>query len=318
MKYDIFKTKHQILCSNKQFNKAFTKVLGHTPTFEDVLKHDSEVAIQMNDVLGVNTNAEEYFWYLTGKKLVFVNQNVISMLNRAKFSGNIDSKILPPDGFDTFALCFEQNTTVEVNGEKIRLYPMQITVLRESEINGKIHKPFKELTGHEIIRNNDLDIAITVSYKVGQTTFRSCVDVSEVMEKITTGLELSKDLSDLYDQSLSDKEQQQTNIQMRIAVQLLIFNAATDNKYLVDGFPEQSKFQLPNNTIRTYWQASHFNYKPSNNAMTSHIRSSHFRNLRDDRYYKGQYANLEKGSRWTLVSESFIGGNETFTQNIED
>ncbi|EHZ2727087.1 hypothetical protein L7E35_004683 [Vibrio parahaemolyticus] len=318
MKYDIFKAKHQILCSNKQFNKAFTKVLGHVPTFEDVLIHDTNVAIEMNDVLGANTNAEEYFWYRTGKKLVFVNQDVISMLNRAKFSGNIDSKILPPDGFDTFALCFEQNTRVEVNGERIRLYPMQITVLRESEIFDKIHKPFYDLTGHKFLRNNDLDIAITVSYKVGQTTFRSCVDVSEVMDKITTGLELSDDLSDIYDQSLNDKEQLQTNLQMRIAVQLLIFNAATENKYLVDGFPEQSKFQLPNNTIRTYWKASHFNYKPNNHAIASHIRSAHFRNLRDDRYYKGQYENLEKGSRWTLVSESFVGGNETFTQNIED
>ncbi len=318
MKYDIYKTKHQILCSNKQFNKAFTKFLGHAPTFEDVLQHDTSVAMEIHDILAINANSEELFWYNSGKKLVFVNQDVISMLNRAKFSGNVDSKILPPDGFETFALCFEKNTKVEIQGKKIPLYPMQITVLRESEIYDKIHKPFKDLTGHDFVRHNDLNIAITVSYKIGQTTFRSCVDVSEVMEKITTGIELSDDLSDLYDQSLNDKEQQQTNIQMRIAVQLLIFNAATDNKYLVDGFPEQSKFQMPTNTNRTYWKASHFNYKPSNHAMTSHIRSAHFRNLRDDRYYKGQYANLEKGSRWTLVSESFVGSNETFTQTFED
>lgn len=317
MKYDIFKTKHQILCGNKKFVKQFTKVLGKAPTFEDIIKYDTNIAIDFDDTLAVNVNSEELFFHNTGRKLVFVNKDVISMLNRAKFSGNVDSKILPPEGFDTFAVCFEQNTMVEVDGEKIRLYPMQITVMREDDVE-KLHKPFEELTGHKIVRNTDLDIVLTVSYKIGDVSYRSCVDVSEVMEKITSGIELSKDLSSVYDQRLSNKEQQLTNLQMRIAVQLLIFNAATDNKYLVSGFPEQSKFQLPSNTIRTYWNASHLAYTPTTQSVSSHIRSAHFRNLRDDRYYKGQYANLEKGTRWTLVSESFIGGNETFTQEMEE
>ncbi|MCK8072458.1 hypothetical protein [Vibrio sp. 1CM23M] len=313
MKYDLFKTKTQTLFSNKKIMRSLKKMFGKTPSFEELLIQDTELAAQLDDTLGINTNAEELFFDKTGRKLVFVEKSVVEMLNRAKFTSNSSAKILPPAGFETFALCFEKDTFVEVNGKQVRLYPCQITVMEEEEMYQRIHQPFGELTGFNIQRNPSLNLTITVSYKIDDVTYRSCVDIREVMNKIDTGVRESNELSSILDQRLNDTEQLTTNTLMKIAVQLLIFNSATNNKHLVSGFPSDCDFRLPLNTTRVYWTASHIDYSQSK-AVSAHIRSAHFRNLQHPKYYNNEYSNIPKGSRWVLVSESFIGDNDTFIQ----
>lgn len=314
MKYDIFKTKFQSIMSNKKIAKTLKKMFGHLPTYSDVMIQDTQLAVELDDTLGVNTNAEEYFFERSGRKLVFIDKSVVDMLHRAKFSANKSAKILPPSGFETFALCFEKDTFVKVNGQSVRLYPCQITVMEEEDMHRKVHVPFDDLTGYNIQRNTELTLTITVSYKIGDVTYRSCVDIAEIMEKIDTeGVRESTHLSSVLDQRLDDTEQLTTNTLMKIAVQLLIFNSATNNKYLVNGYPSECQFRMPTNTTRAVWNASHINYQvPSN--ISAHVRSAHFRNLQNDKYYKNEYSELKKGSRWVLVSESFVGNNETFTQ----
>lgn len=317
MKYDIYKTKYQTVISNKKVAKILKKHFGSLPSFNDFIIKDTELAVELNDTLGVNTNAEELFWYNNDKKLVFANNNVIQMLNRANFSSNLNSKILPPVGFETFALCFEKDSFVDVKGTKVRLYPCQITVMTEDDMFNRIHKPFDDLTGYSIQRNPDLNITITVSYKIKDVTYRSCVDVSEILNKLDAdGVRASESLSDVYDQRLDEHEQLTTNTLMKIAIQLLIFNAATENKYLISGFPAECKFRMPDKLTRTYWNASHFKYE-STASVSSHIRSSHFRCLTHDKYYQNDHESTPKGSRWILIRESFIGSNQTFTQNTD-
>ncbi len=41
-------------------------------------------------------------------------------------------------------------------------------------------------------------------------------------------------------------------------------------------------------------------------AKGAHYRQSHFRNLRDERFYRGEHADKEIGSRWVAVSDSLI------------
>ncbi|HHE0437836.1 TPA: hypothetical protein ACN35C_004698 [Vibrio parahaemolyticus] len=314
MKYDIFKTKYQTITSNKNIVRSLKQMYGKIPSFKELLIQDTELAAQLDDTLGINTNSEELFFEATGRKLVFVDKSVVSMLNRAKFSANTSAKILPPAGFETFALCFEKDTFVEVNGQQVKLYPCQITVMEEEEMHERVHIPFGDLTGYKIQRNPELNLTITVSYKINDITYRSCVDISEVMDKIDTeGVRESKELSSILDQRLDDVEQLTTNTLMKIAVQLLVFNSATDNKYLVSGYPSKCEFRLPKDTTRVYWKASHFDYEPSK-KVSPHIRPAHFRNLQHDKYYRNEYADIPKGSRWVLVSESFVGKNETYIQ----
>lgn len=313
MKYDLFKTKYQTVLGDKKTLKMLKKMYGRIPTFNEFILEDSLLANQLDDILGINTNAEELF-FEKNRKLVFVNKPIVEMLNRAKFTSNLNATITPPKGFETFALCFEKDTYITVQAHSIKLYPCQVTVMREEEMNDKVHKPFSELTGMNIQRNPAINLAITISYKIKDVTYRSCVDLSEIISKLDDGVEDSGDLSSILDQRLSGIEKLTTNTLMKIAVQLLIFNSATNNKYLISGFPHQAKFRMPTGTTRDYWSASHFDYEPSS-KKSEHIRSAHFRNLQNEKFYKGEYEKLEKGSRWVLVKESFVGKSKTFTQN---
>ncbi|ATI44268.1 hypothetical protein CO725_01020 [Vibrio parahaemolyticus] len=312
MKFDIFKTKYQTVLGDKKTVKILKQMFGCIPSFNQFIVEDSQLANQLDDTLGINTNAEELF-FENNRKLVFVNKSIVEMLNRAKFTSNINATITPPNGFETFALCFEKDTYVNVAGQSIKLYPCQITVMSEEDMFEKVHKPFGELTGMNIQRNPDINISITVSYKIKDVTYRSCVDISEIITKLDDGVRESGELSNIIDQRLNDVEQLTTNKLMKIAVQLLIFNSATGNQYLVKGFPHQAKFRMPVGTTRNYWNASHFAYE-SSSKVSEHIRSSHFRNLQNEKYYKGEYESVEKGSRWVLVKESFVGKSKTFTQ----
>ncbi|MGD1524208.1 hypothetical protein [Vibrio owensii] len=302
--------------SNKQAVKQLKSIIGFVPTFNEFLRFDSHQSYQVDDILGINVNAEELFWQNTGKKLVFANKDVVQMLGRAKFSAHADAKILPPEGFETFALCFERDTYIEAYGQKIRLYPCQITVLPAKAMAEKIHEPFHKLTGYQMQENDELELAIIVSYKAKGATYRSCVDVSEAIRKVDTeGLPESAYLSDFYDQRLNSVEQMTINALMKVALQLLIFNAATDNKYLSAGYPTDGKFKLPKNATRDDWTASHFSYKPMKPIdPAARICPAHFRNLRHEKYYQGQFAHYTPKSRWTIVSEYFTGDNETYTQ----
>ena len=48
--------------------------------------------------------------------------------------------------------------------------------------------------------------------------------------------------------------------------------------------------------------------------MSEHIRSAHFRNLQHDKFYRGDFEKVQKGSRWILVKESFVGKSKTYVQ----
>lgn len=319
MKFEIYKSKYQVVFNDKKAAKQVKSMLGYIPSFEEFISQDSHQSRLMHDILGINVNAEELFWQNTGRKLVFANKDVIQMLSRAKFSAHADSKILPPEGFETFALCFEKDTHIEAYGQKIRLYPCQITVMTAKDLAEKVHEPFHELTGLKITKNDELNLAIAVSYKAKGATYRSCVDISEAIRKIDTdGIPESAFLSDMYDQRLNDVEQMTINALMKVALQLLIFNAATDHKYLTSGFPSDCKFQMPSNTNRTYWNASHFNYAPAKPLDPSaRICPAHFRNLRHQKYYQAPYDKMPPGTRWTIVSEYFTGNNETYKQEMK-
>lgn len=317
MKYDIFKTKYQTIMSNKKVVKSLKKMFGRLPTYQELMIQDTQMAVELDDTLGVNTNAEEYYFERSGRKLVFVDKSVVEMLNRAKFTANKFAKILPPSGFETFAICFSKDTLLRINNQTVRLYPCLISIMEEEDMYNKVHVPFSEATGYEIARNPNLTITITVSYKIKDVTYRSCMDISEVMEKIEKeGVYQSNELSSIVDQRLDDFEQLTTNTLMKLAVQLLIFNAATDNNYLIHGYPSECKFRTPLDTNRSDWNASHIDYE-SDKIVSDHIRSAHFRNLQHEKYYKNKYSGMKKGSRWVLVSESFVGHNETFTQVLK-
>lgn len=327
MKYDIYKTKHQYAFSKKHVYLALKEQLNRNPSIEDYYKLESNLAISLNDTLASNVNAEEYFWLNNNKKIVFVSNEIAEMLYRSTFEVEKEqASITPPKDFETFALCFSKNFKLELKNKTIPIFSSLITVMTKKEMKEKVHTAYENLTNTTIISNDVFkqdDLIITISYKINETTYRSCVPITELAERLKKGVVDTEYVSDLYDQSLSPEEKEITNAILKIAVSLLIYNNATDNKYLEKGFPLSSTFERPKSKFEqynnTYWNAYYIeDYQPKRRITKGFIRVAHFRNLKADRFYHGKYADLKKGSRWTLVKETFIGDNETFTQKHEE
>ncbi|EOV0920129.1 hypothetical protein ACOLNO_002939 [Vibrio parahaemolyticus] len=317
MKFDIYKTKYDNFISSKKLVKSLKDTLGHFPTFGDHLIAESKIASILQDSIAMNCLSEEFYFERTGRNLVFVNNSIVDMLNRAKFTATKQASIIVPKGFETFALCFEKNACIDVEGHKVKLYPCLITVLSKEEHNELVKEPFSKATGQYFYDNSRIRTSIALNYKVGDVNYRTCIDLSEVVESLENGVRDTDTESPFFNQHLNPDEQRTSNLLLKMAVKMLIFNASTDNEYLVSGFPKQCNFKLPDNRIRTHWNASHVNYAPSF-KVGAHIRSAHFRNLQADRYYKNEYENLPKGSRWIMIQESFIGKSKNFTQKSKN
>jgi hypothetical protein len=94
---------------------------------------------------------------------------------------------------------------------------------------------------------------------------------------------------------------------VKIAVAIAVFNSAYDN-FLSSGFPKGVKAErlISNGTVKSI-RMSGKGIRTESNPKAGHIRSFHFRQLRDSKFYKGEHANKPVGSRWVPVKEAWIG-----------
>ncbi|HIF9543551.1 TPA: hypothetical protein ACX6S1_003831 [Photobacterium damselae] len=323
MKYDIFKTKHQIIFSNKKMMKFFGEMLEKKNIdYKDFYLHDSKYAISIDDTLAANVNAEEMFWLENGKQIVFVSDQIANMLQRSKLSTNKNAQILSNDGLNSFALCFPKNFSMNVNGNNVIVPSCLVTVMKARDIKTKIHKPFGDFTKCKILmERDDEEVMISFLYNLNTVTFRGSVPLSELMDRLSTGIVENVQSSLFYDQHLNEEEKAISNNLLKIIVSFLIYNNATDNKYLVKGYPSKVQFDKPKSRTEqynnSYWTSYHvIDYRPKS-SVTAHIRASHFRNLQHEKYYRNEYSDIPRGSRWTLVSESYIGDHDTYLQTVE-
>jgi len=90
--------------------------------------------------------------------------------------------------------------------------------------------------------------------------------------------------------------------------------------------PQRIQAGLPSAAAKHEFTTPHFP-KPNTSIVShpsretgevaGHYRSWHFRQLTDDRYYKGEHENKQKGSRIVLVSDSFVTKGEVHVSTVE-
>lgn len=102
---------------------------------------------------------------------------------------------------------------------------------------------------------------------------------------------------------------------LKIIAVLNIYLSATESVYLKKGLPgshltsvhmiEKIDKPLP------YLLRQTDSIKKLSNSRSpdEHYRIFHFRNLKADKYYQGEYEHLEKGSRWVFVKDSLVNSS---------
>lgn len=93
----------------------------------------------------------------------------------------------------------------------------------------------------------------------------------------------------------------------------MVYAQATENECFLDGLPS---LHIPNREIDDAFRKAKFkaielvsstlSEEPFSSSTSSHYRSWHIRQLRDDRYYQNEYKDLKPGSRLVFVKDSFI------------
>lgn len=177
---------------------------------------------------------------------------------------------------------------------------------------------------------NDERMQITVSFYSGDLEFSSVVaymdDILGLFQE-TNGKEL--DLNEATNRVThdvgsikkafeeNDKDGLACYDMIKIAISLAIHKNVFGDQIWVDELPKTKahKGSIPNNLpIKIHGlkpllrkHSTNGKGKSRSTELPGHIRGTHFRNLRDPKYYRGEFSRYAPESRWTVVSESWVG-----------
>lgn len=325
VRYNLHLTRYQHLVTNKKLIKTLKEEFGGTSP-EDIYRGAAITASMMQDSLAHRCGAEELYWLHNGKKTVFVTDNLIQMLARAKFTMSENATIEPIEGFETFTIAVPKNTFVtDDDGNKIEIRPFLMSCLTVHESIEKIQGNYKRVTGCDSVQSVDLlqdvgETVITVTYESNEISYQTTEKVSNILNVLKNGLRDNQALH--QHQLLNPEERRQSQMIIRLATAFLIYTNAKNGENIKDGYPTDCVFDIEKGFTRAFWKATSSDVPPrkarhqskpdgesnSNGHKQSwNVRSAHLKNLSHERFYQGEHAWRPRGSRWILVDEYEAG-----------
>lgn len=280
------------------------------------------------------TGSIEWSYFRSGTPAIFPeSKNLLEKLFHSNYLFNGDFKLSFP--FKTFQVAIPRG--FEVDGVKIP--PFLVRICRFSEMVEE-HKAFlKEADINasedyliEDMISKDMHIGISISgdknshglngyFQIKESIISSAVKSRNVKEFAALlneqhKLDLAEGKADAskdykYKWGSDDKTAVEFAIVKILAV-LSIYLSATENVYLKKGLPgsHMTSIGLVNHidkpTPHLLKQTETIKKLSNNNSPDEHYRVFHFRNLRAERYYQGEYKDIPIGSRWVFVKDSLV------------
>lgn len=111
--------------------------------------------------------------------------------------------------------------------------------------------------------------------------------------------------------SMDQKEASLQFYALRLVASLGVYHLATGGKRLKPGFPMASAPRMdgkrPEQSVAPLTLSSCIPTDDITSVKQSHFRTWHFRQLRDERFYRGEFSERAQGTRYVFVSEALIG-----------
>lgn len=319
--YEIYSTMLDMQC--KHAREIFKPILPKKPTESDLLQAAFKYAPDMRNGLNLHIFSEEHFWVRSGANAIFPESaEVLDNLMRARFQMDAAEGFSLP--FQSFIISMPQG--YKVDGLKIPSFLVSWFPYRQLEelIIGPFgrHAKFDKPLLVNLEDSTEDEMAISICYRdpVSPTafarTFLSTAKIPELLQA-RTNEEFTKDLA-VYQklsrvEGLSDLDLHLQRIMMRLVAALGIYNMATDGDRLLPGFPGKQEPKLigraPASGFRSMTLANAF--PPASDGSSplaeSYYRTWFFRQLRSERYYKGEFSEYSPGSRYVFVSDTVVG-----------
>lgn len=261
--------------------------------------------------------SEELFWRRNGANTVFPESTaVLDNLLRARFKMEAAEGFTLP--FQSFMFAMPQGFTFD----GMRIPSFVVTWIPYKQLGDLIFMPFADYVrikrpSVNLTEDDRGDYSISLCYRdpadpsLYARTMIGDRDVPKLLaaqtpEEFAAIAGEYGDIKDVVDATAHDHNLQR--VMLRLVAAFGIYNMATDGENLKPGFPGNNKPRyvghFPDSPVRFMTLRSSIppQSKEPGQAKESFHRTWFFRQLRADQYYKGEYAETPKGTRYVFVS----------------
>lgn len=292
------------------------KMMTEKKLFQDILDSSPDLIHSLDFLIA----SEELYWKEEGRHAIFPeNKIVLDNLLRAKY------QMESSEGFDlpfpSFIVAIPYG--YEFDGVKVPSFMVTHIEYRKSQ-DITIHPfceyletPFPNSVGYQ--DTEDGAKSITITFK--DPSSHGYLRMMQIENKLPAIL-ASESLQDFriavgdYRNKVGAIQSSEHDLRtqfviMKLIAALGVYNLATEGARLQNGFPGSiaprlmGKHDQANVAFTTLsGSVNTDNIKASPQA---HYRAWHFRQLRDERYYKGKHQSMTPGSRYSFVSDTLVG-----------
>lgn len=303
-----------------QLKKVMPKS-GSKPTDADVVREVIQQIPMMMNSLDFLIMTEELYWLKNGGEVIFPESDVV--LNncfKAKFSLSSSRGFDLP--FNSFMLAMPNGYSFM--GTKLPALMVNFYDYHNS-IDEVIH-PFcdwAKINRPSRIAKEDVPLgsrAISISYRDPETNVgyvRLLVGEEKIPDLLAAeDTETFSRIMGRFNSMVGviDPSDQDLEIQfkaIKLVAALGVYHLATNGDRLKQGFPGQSmprmNFKNPDLRMSLNTLSSKLPSQLDKSTPDAHYRTWHIRQLRDERFYKGEHEKERPGSRFVFVSDAVIG-----------
>lgn len=317
----------------KHAKLLFKSDLPKHPSDSDVLQIMFKRSPNAMQGLNLHIFSDEFLWLRNGAHAIFPeNADVLDNLYRAKFQmDSVEGFSLP---FDSFMVSIPQGYKIDrlrIPSFIVSIFPyrkMEDLVIGPFARHAKFSKPVR--VGLENGPEDEMAISLCYKDPTSSTAYARTLMSAEQIPAILeaeTGSDLETNLKPYQNyrgvEGLSDYDLSIQRIMLRLVAAMGVYHMATEGKRLLPGLPGAQEPKLigkaplrglSNSTLSNAFPPLK---KGSHTPAESFYRTWFFRQLRDDRYYKGENARFAKGTRYVFVSDTVVGKQvEAHTQKF--
>lgn len=312
----------------KKHHKEFG--FKNKPTLQQCIRHLFRTEPGLVRSMDMSIMAEELYWMQNSRVAIFPeNENILKLLMGGKFDASQGATINPPH--NSFMFAFPKG--YEINDRSAA--GVLVTWLKHSTREDRIFKPFLNFALEDCVENFGVvggeehknEYTLMINYQTTdfpETCNNPDMNVGYARAAIPSSLFPSllncrdgKDYSEMIGKLSPDNifleydlGEDEYNYQFevfKIIAAMAVYSSASDEA-LTPGFPgKRPKFLDPKNFKFVDYRLSSGKKEASGNIRKPGYRTWFFRNLRAERYYRGKYQDLPRGSRWVFVSETYAG-----------
>jgi hypothetical protein len=310
----------------KRMKQALRPDIAKKASTKDIINMVMDSSPDMIHSLDFLILSEEWYWRQHGHHAIFPeSEEVLNNLLRAKYQMESAEGFTLP--FDSFFMAIPHGYSF--NG--IKLESFMVTMVPYLESQDHTTRPFCQTMGirapdsyaHEEAAPGTRSIAITYRDPVTMAGYIRTLQLDSNLPRILqceTAEEFHEAVGSYHSKvgviGLTKAELETQFLAIKLVAALGVYHMATEGKRLSDGFPGT---QVPK--IHQYDKKQRLVYSTLKNSTKvetgaplsrdAYYRTWFFRQLRDERFYRGEHEKTPRGSRYSFVPDTVVNQKVT-------